>query len=83
MKKKVFPMLALLLLVATGAWAQEPTKYTVKMAEGTEDATKWEISPKEAAENATVTATYSGTKRVKSVTAVVKALAPAATDLSR
>ena len=43
MKKKVFSMLALLLLVATGAWAQEPTKYTVKMAEGTEDATKSEI----------------------------------------
>jgi len=47
------------------------------VAEGTEDADKWTISPAEAAEGATVTATYSGEKKVKSVKAVKKALDPA------
>ena len=55
------------------------TKYTVTMAEGTVDATNWTISPTEAAEGKPITATYSGTKHVKSVTAVVKAAAPAYT----
>lgn len=75
MRKKLLTIVALLLFVATDAWAQEPTKYTVKMAEGTEDASKWTISPTEATEGTKITATYSGTKRVKSVTAVVKAAA--------
>ena len=39
MKQKLFSMLALLLMAATGAWAQETYKVTVK--EGTEDATNW------------------------------------------
>ena len=53
------------------------TVYTVTMAEGTVDAAKWTISPTEAAEGKPITATYSGTKHVKSVTAVTKAAAPA------
>ena len=52
--------------------------YSVTLAEGTEDGDKWTISPTEAAEGATVTATYSGEKRVKSVKAVKKDAAPAA-----
>ena len=44
--------------------------YAITLAEGTEDADKWSISPNPAEEGATVTATYSGTKRVKSVKAV-------------
>ena len=59
--------------------------YTVTLKEGTEDATSWTIAPAEAtttgvAAGTTVTATYSGAKKVKSVKAVKKA--PAATDLS-
>ena len=50
--------------------------YSVTLAEGTEDSGKWTISPTEAAEGATVTVTYSGEKKVKSVKAVKKA-APA------
>jgi len=56
--------------------------YTVTVAEGTEDAEKWTIDPTEAAEGAAVTATYSGTKKVKSVKAVKKAAAAAYTLLS-
>ena len=54
-----------------------PAGYTVSMKEGTEDATSWTIAPAEAtttgvAAGTTVTATYSGTKKVKSVKAVKK-----------
>ena len=59
------------------------------MKEGTEDATSWTIAPAEAttagvAAGTTVTATYSGTKKVKSVKAVKKAPAgnPAPTTAS-
>ena len=62
--------------------AAEPGKYTVTMAEGTVDATNWTISPTEAAEGKPITATYTGTKHVKSVTAVKKAAAPAAPTLN-
>ena len=48
--------------------------YKVTLQEGTEDADKWTI-PAEAEEGATVTATYSGTRKVKSVKAVKKAAA--------
>ena len=61
----------MLTLAVSGAWAQEPVKYTVTMAEDTEDATNWTVSPTEAAEGTTVTATYNGTRHVKSVTAKV------------
>ncbi len=76
-KTRLFSILALLLMAATGAWAQKPATYKITVAEGTEDADKWTISPAEAAEGATVTATYSGEKKVKSVKAVKKALDPA------
>ena len=61
-----------------------PAAYTVSMKESTEDATNWTIAPAEAtttgvAAGTTVTATYSGTKKVKSVKAVKKAAAPAYT----
>ena len=74
-------MLVLLAAVATGAMAQ--TTYKVSVKEGTEDATNWTITPAEAtttgvAQGTEVTATYSGTKKVKSVKAVKKAK-PAAT----
>ena len=74
-------MLVLLAAVVTGAVAQ--TTYKVSVKEGTEDATNWTITPPEAtttgvAAGTTVTATYSGTKKVKSVKAVKKAPAPAA-----
>ena len=76
-KTSLFSIFALLLMAATGAWAQEPATYKITVAEGTDDADKWTISPAEAAEGATVTATYSGEKKVKSVKAVKKALDPA------
>ncbi len=83
-KKRFLSMLVLLAAVVTGAVAQ--TTYKVSVKEGTEDATNWTITPAEAtttgvAAGTTVTATYNGTKKVKSVKAVKKA-ASVATDLS-
>ncbi len=57
--------------------------YTVTLKEGTEDADNWTITPEEAkttgvAQGTEITATYSGTKLVKSVKAVKKP-GPAAT----
>lgn len=80
-KKRFLSMLVLLAAVATGAVAQT---YKVSVKEGTEDATSWTIAPAEAtttgvAAGTTVTATYIGTKKVKSVKAVKKA--PAGTPL--
>ena len=78
MKKQVLSILVLLAAVATGAMAQ--TTYKVSVKEGTEDATSWTITPAEAtttgvAQGTEVTATYNGTKKVKSVKAVKKAKA--------
>ncbi len=80
-KKRFLSILVLLAAVATGAWAQT---YKVSVKEGTTDATSWTITPAEAtttgvAAGTTVTATYSGTKKVKSVKAVKKAAAAAYT----
>ena len=47
-----------------------PPTYAITLAEGTEDADKWTISPNPAEEGSPVTATYSGEKKVKSVKAV-------------
>ena len=71
MKQKFLPIIALLLMAATGAWAQG---YTVTLKDGTEDADKWTISPKSEglSENDQVTITYTGEKKVKSVKAVKK-----------
>ena len=86
-KKRFISMLVLLAAVATGAVAQ--TTYKVSVKEGTEDATSWTIAPAEAtttgvAAGTEVKATYSGTKKVKSVKAVKKAPAgnPAPTTAS-
>ena len=55
--------------------------YSVTLAEGTEDFDKWTIEPKTGLKGGeTVTATYSGEKKVKSVKAVKKA--QAVTDLA-
>ena len=64
-------MLVLLAAVVSGAWAQEPATYKVTLQEGTEDAKNWTV-PEEAAEGASVTVTYNGSREVKSVTAVKK-----------
>ena len=74
---RVFTLAVMLLAMAATAWAQG----TVTIKEGTADADKWTIKTgettvtptTEVAKDATVTATYSGTKHVKSVTAVTKA----------
>ena len=73
MKKKLFSILALLLMAVVGATAQ--TTYTVTVKDGTEDAAKWTADPNPATAGQTVTVTYSGTKKVKSVKAVKKAAA--------
>ena len=77
-KTRYISMLVLLAAVATGAMAQ--TTYKVSVKEGTEDATSWTIAPAEAtttgvAAGTEVKATYSGTKKVKSVKAKKKAAA--------
>ena len=73
-KKRFLSMLVLLAAVVSGAWADEPATYKITVAEGTEDATNWTV-PEEAAAGSSVTATYNGSKKVKSVKAVKKAAA--------
>lgn len=46
--------------------------YSVTLKAGTEDAANWTITPTSAKAGETVTITYTGTKKVKSVKAVVK-----------
>lgn len=70
--KKIFSMIALMLMTAAGAMAQ--TTYTVTVKEGTEDATNWSATPNPATAGQTVTIKYNGTKKVKSVKAVKKAV---------
>ena len=48
------------------------TKYTVTLADGTEDADNWSATPNPAEEGQTVTIKYNGTKKVKSIKAVKK-----------
>ena len=58
------------------------TTYSVTLAEGTEDFDKWTIEPKTGLNGGeTVTATYKGEKKVKSVKAVKKAAAAVTTPL--
>ena len=71
-KNKLLLLLVLLVAVVSGAWADEPPTYKVTLQEGTEDAKNWDV-PEEAAEGASVTATYNGARKVKSVKAVKKA----------
>jgi hypothetical protein len=83
-KTRFISMLVLLAAVATGAVAQT---YKVSVKEGTEDATNWTITPAEAtttgvAAGTEVKATYTGTKKVKSVKAVKKAAAKPALSIT-
>ena len=74
--KKIFSILALLLMTAVGATAQ--TTYTVTVKDGTEDAANWSATPNPAGEGQGVTIKYNGKKKVKIVTAVQKTLRPLA-----
>ena len=75
MKRKLLSLLVLLLMAATGAWAQSTYNVTVKDAE----LAYWTVSvdggnsyvslPQEVAEGTTVTAAYAGDLKVKSVKA--------------
>ena len=81
MKTKILSILALLLTVTQGAWAQT---YTATFATGN-DNTGWNIAPASGTEGTTVTVSYSGENKVKSVT--VKGIsavtsAPTANDLT-
>lgn len=80
---RVLTMLALLLCVSTGAWAQTET-YTVRMMDGTKDAGNWTMASGEKSatgsdpdgltglrENDPVNLTYSGRQKVKGVKAKV------------
>lgn len=90
MRKKILPILALLLMTVTCAVAQNT--HTVTLKEGTEDAVNWKgkvgndatvgfsaLPLENVTEGATVTLQYNGTKEVKSVTAVKKEAEPAVT----
>ena len=78
--KKIFSILALLLMTAMGATAQTMynVMYTVTVKDGTEDAAKWSADPNPAWERHSVTIKYNGTKKIKSVTAAMAALRPLA-----
>ena len=74
--KKIFSILALLLMTAVGATAQ--TTYTVTVKEGTVDAANWSADPNPARKGQSVTIKYNGKKKVKIVTAAMAALRPLA-----
>ena len=90
MKNKVLSMLVLLAAVATGAVAQ--TTYKVSVKEGTEGASNWQGKAGEGAYKSlplegvaagtAVSVKYNGTKKVKSVKAVKKAVAPSFTEVT-
>jgi hypothetical protein len=77
MTKKLLFLLVLLLTATTGAWAQEPTTYSVKLNDGNKDAANWTIASGSSSvkgnvgdgltglkENDAVTVTYTGTRKV-------------------
>ena len=79
---RVMTLAVMLIAMATTAWAQG----TVTIKEGTADAAKWTVKTgtttvvlgeTEVAKDTTITATYTGSRHVKSVTAVTKAAEPA------
>ena len=74
MQRRLLSLLVLLMTVATGAWAQDPITYKVKMKDGTKDAEHWIIEPTTAttdgvAKGTAVTLKYNGRLKVTSVTA--------------
>ena len=73
-KNKLLLLLALLMTAATGAWAQDT--YKVSLKDGVKDADKWTISPNPAPEGSPVTIQYTGRLKVKGVKATSEA-APA------
>ena len=77
--KKIFSMIALLLMAVTGAMTQT---YNVTVKDGTEDAANWSADPNPATAGQTVTIKYNGTKKVKSIKAVKKKAAAAARTLA-
>lgn len=50
-----------------------PPTYAITLAEGTEEVDKWTISPAEATKGTTITATYTGTKKVIGMTVTKRA----------
>ena len=77
-KNKLLLLLALLLTAATGAWAQDT--YKVSLKDDVKDADKWTITPTEATttgipENTEVTLQYTGRLKVKDVKATSDAAA--------
>ena len=77
-KNKLLLLLALLLTAATGAWAQDT--YKVSLKDDVKDADKWTITPTEATttgipENTEVTLQYTGRLKVKGVKATSDAAA--------
>ena len=68
MKTKILSILALLLTVTQGAWAQT---YSATFATGSGD-TGWTIDPESGAAGTSVTVSYSGENKVKSVTVKAK-----------
>ena len=81
-RKQLLLLLALLMTVATGAWAQEPATYSVEMKDGTQDAKSWTITSGQKSatgdavleglnEKDDVTLTYGGRLKVKGVTATL------------
>ena len=75
-KNKLLLLLLLLMTAATGAWAQDT--YKVSMKDGVKDADKWTVSPNPAPEGSPVTIQYTGRLKVKGVKATSEAGAPAA-----
>ena len=88
MRKQLLLLLVLLMTAATGSWAQQPvTTYTVTMDDGKVDADKWTVDPTTAttdgaAEGTKVTLTYSGRRKVKSITAATAPTGPEAIPLT-
>ncbi len=70
MRSKLLFIFALLLMAAMGTWAQNT--YNVTLADGTDDAANWSISPATATAGETVTIKYNGTKTVNSIKVVKK-----------
>ena len=83
---RLLTLLVLLMTAATGAWAQDT--YKVSMKSGVKDATNWTITPTEAtttgvAENTEVTLQYNGRLKVKGVKATSDAKPVWDGDLSK